>query len=214
LKGIKTKAEQNSDYRAMLQYLQSRDAVPEIKSGYLPDPIDAVFSSANLPLIGAVGKGQIKINREIRGPEYETFLGPSTLTHEMTHATDRQLQEQAGEQSGMFSKGNRFTDAYEKLVGPGGMREGKKRLELAQKHYPKFVSGNRDYRALPSEIAAHGVGNYAGPTTADNAPPHVDATAATEFQILLGLARRNSGDPKKRAKGGAVTKPKKKSVGS
>jgi hypothetical protein len=149
-----------------------------------------------------VGKGDIKINREISGPEYEKFLGPSTLAHEMTHATDRQLQEQDREQSGMFSKGNQFTDAYQKMVGSGGMREGKKRTELARKYYPEFVSGNRDYRATPYEIVAHGVGKYAGPTTADDAPPHVDATAATEFQILLDLARRNSDSAvKKRAKG-------------
>ena len=197
IKNIKSKAEKNEGYRAMLEYLQSRDAVPDVETGYLPYGTDAVFSTTKLP----IGSGTIKINKDIVGSKYKGGIGPSTLTHEMTHAADRQLEQQASEQSGLFSKGNKFTEAYEKMVGSGGMRDGKKRTELARKISPKFVLQNEDYRATPYEIAAHGVGNYAGPTTADDAPPHVDATAATEFQILLDLARRNSGNAVKRAEG-------------
>jgi hypothetical protein len=200
IKDIKNKAEQNEDYRGLLQYLQSRDAVPDVKTGNLPYGVDAVFNTIKLP----IGSGTIKINKDIVGSDYKGDIGPSTLTHEMTHATDRQLEQQAGEQSGLFSKGNKFTDAYTKMVGPGGMRSGEKRTELARKIRPKWAAENKDYRATPYEIAAHGVGNYAGPTTADNAPPHIDATAATEFQILLDLARRNSGAAVKRAEGTPV----------
>ena len=197
IQSIKNKAEQNSDYRSMLEFLKSRDAVPDIKTGYLPYGTDAVFSTTKLP----IGSGTIKISKDIVGSDYKGDVGPSTLAHEMAHATDRQLEQQASEQSGIFKKGNKFTDAYQKLVGPGGMRSGEKRTELARKAYPKWASETKDYRSTPYEIAAHGVGNYAGPTTSDRAPPHVDATAATEFQILLDLARRNSGAPVKRADG-------------
>ena len=204
IKSIKNKAEQNEDYRAMLEYLKSRDAVPDVRTGNLPYGIDAVFSSMKLPFVGGVGRGDIKLNRDLAGLtelDWKKDIGPSTLAHEMAHAADRQFEQQAGEQTGIFSKGNNFTDAYGKLVGSGGMREGRRRRDLALKYHPEWAAANRDYRSTPYEIAAHGVGKYAGPTTADDAPPHIDATAATEFQILLDLARRNSKPAVKRAEG-------------
>ena len=197
LKDIRSRAEEDTNYRAMLEYLQSRDAVPDIRTEYLPDDASAVFSTIKLP----IGRGAIKINKDLVGSNRGARIGPSTLAHEMAHAADRQMQQQAGEQTGLFSKGNAFTDAYEKMVGPGGMREGDKRTELARKYHSKWAEKNKDYRAAPYEIAAHGVGNYAGPTTASKGPLHVDATAATEFQILLDLARRNSKGAVKRAEG-------------
>lgn len=201
----KSKAEQNEDYRAMLEYLKSRDAVPDVKTGRMPSHIDAVFSSMKLPFVGNVGRGTIKINEDLTSSDYKKGTGPSTLAHEMAHAVDRQFEKQAGEQTGIFSRGNAFTDAYEKMVGSGGMREGRRRADLARKYHPEWVAANRDYRATPYEIAAHGVGKYAGATNADDAPPHVDATAATEFQILLDLAKRNSKPAAKRAKGSPET---------
>jgi hypothetical protein len=196
LKDIRSRAEEGADYRAMLEYLQSRGAVPDIRAQQLLGA-DAMFSTIKLP----IGRGVIKINKDLVGSNRGATIGPSTLAHEMAHAADRQMQQQAGEQTGLFSKGNQFTDAYERLVGPGGMREGDKRTELARKYHSKWVEKNKDYRAAPYEIAAHGVGNYAGPTTASKGPLHVDATAATEFQILLDLARRNSKGAVKRAEG-------------
>jgi hypothetical protein len=197
LKDIRSRAEEGTDYRAMLEYLQSRDAVPDIRTEYLPDDASAVFSTIKLP----TGRGAIKINKDLVGSNRGARIGPSTLAHEMAHAADRQMQQQAGEQTGLFSKGNQFTDAYERLVGPGGMRDGQRRADLARKYHRGWVEQNKDYRAAPYEIAAHGVGNYAGPTTASKGPLHVDATAATEFQILLDLARRNSKGAVKRAEG-------------
>jgi len=197
LKDIRSRAEEGTDYRAMLEYLQSRDAVPDIRTEYLPDDASAVFSTIKLP----IGRGAIKLNKDLVGSNRGARIGPSTLAHEMAHAADRQMQQQAGEQTGLFSKGNQFTDAYERLVGPGGMREGQRRADLARKYHRGWVEQNKDYRAAPYEIAAHGVGNYAGPTTASKGPLHVDATAATEFQILLDLARRNSKGAVKRAEG-------------
>ena len=197
IEDIKNKAEKNEDYRGILRYLQSRDAVPDVETGYLPRGTDAVFNTVRLP----IGSGTIKINRDIVGSDYKGDVGPSTLAHEMTHAADRQLEQQASEQGRFFKKGNNFTDAYKKMVGAGGMREGEKRTEAARKMYPKWASENRDYRSTPYEITAHGIGNFSGSTTADGAPPHIDATAATEFQILLDLAQRNSGNAVKRSEG-------------
>jgi hypothetical protein len=111
---------------------------------------------------------------------------PATLTHEIAHAADRQLEQQASEQS-MFGKSNEFTEAYEKMVGP----EGQNRTELARRLYPEWAADNRLYRADPKEIAAHGMGAFSGPSGQDPAPRHVDATAATELQILTDLAKRH-----------------------
>lgn len=197
LEDAKSRAEKDENYRAMLEYLRSRDAVPDVKVGYLPEGFDAVFNATKLP----IGSGTIKFNKNIIGSDYKAGIGPSTMAHEMAHATDRQMQQQANEQTRFFRKGNAFTDAYEKLVGPGGMRGGERRLDLARRFHPEWVSENKGYRATPHEIAAHGVGNYAGPSTTDKSPPHVDATAATEFQILLDLARRNLKGAVKRAEG-------------
>jgi len=96
------------------------------------------------------------------------------------------MKQQAIEQ-GMFGDSNQFTEAYEKLVG----QEGRNRTELARRLKPEWAAENRLYRADPKEIAAHGVGAFAGPTLQTRGPRHVDATAATELRILMDLAQRN-----------------------
>jgi len=172
-------ARQNDMYPDIEKYLQTRDAMPDVQiSSNLPEGTNGMFSSINLP----IGSGQLKINKST--PKQ---ILPSVLTHEMAHAADRQMMQQAMEQ-GMFGKSNQFTEAYQKLVG----LEGRNRTDLARKINPDWASDNQYYRALPQEIAAHGVGAFSGPNTQDRAPKHVDATAATEFQILLDLAQRNA----------------------
>jgi hypothetical protein len=143
----------------------------------MPGGTNGIYTSDNLNL----GSGTIKINKDTA-----KALVPSVLTHEMTHAADRQMKQQAMEQS-MFGNGNQFTEAYEKMVGP----EGRNRTLLLRKRYPEFELDNRYYRSEPKEVAAHGIGAYSGPNIQDRAPRHVDATAATEFQILMDLAQRN-----------------------
>jgi hypothetical protein len=172
-------ARQGDAYQDIEKYLQTRDAMPDVQiSSNLPEGTNGMFSSVNLP----IGSGQLKINKIT--PKQ---ILPSVLTHEMAHAADRQMMQQAMEQ-GMFGKNNQFTEAYEKLVGP----KGRNRTDLARKLNPEWASDNQFYRAIPQEIAAHGIGAFSGPNTQDRAPKHVDATAATEFRILLDLAQRNA----------------------
>jgi len=178
VEALKNTASQNDAYQKIAQYLENRDAMPDIQiSSNMPEGTNGMFSSVNFP----IGSGQLKIN-----PITPKQVRPSVLTHEMAHAADRQMMQQAMEQS-MFGNSNQFTDAYKKMVGP----EGQNRTQLARELNPDWASDNRLYRALPQEIAAHGVGAFAGPNMQDRAPKHVDATAATEFQILLDLAQRN-----------------------
>lgn len=174
----KDTARKGEAYQELEQYLQSRNAVPDIKvTNYLPEGTHGLFSSDRTN----IATGTIKVNKNVP----EMFM-PSTIAHEMTHAADRQMMQQAKEQ-GMFGNGNQFTEAYEKMVGP----EGRNRTQLLRKRYPEFEEDNRYYRADPKELAAHAIGTYSGPAMQDGAPRHVDATAATEFQILMELAQRN-----------------------
>ena len=174
----KDTARKGEAYQELEKYLQSRGEMPSIKIGsYLPDETHGVFFSDR----ANIGTGDIKINKNL----HDMYV-PSTIAHEVTHAADRQMKQQAMEQ-GMFGKSNQFTEAYEKMVGP----EGRNRTQLLRKRYPEFEEDNRYYRSRPDEVAAHGIGAYSGPAMQDRAPRHVDATAATEFRILMDLAQRN-----------------------
>jgi len=181
LEGMQNKARENEMYRATEKYLNSRGQMPDIKiSRFLPDEANAEFNSMRLPL----GSGTIKVNKDVIVSDFKKDIGPALLAHEITHAADRQMKQQAIEQR---YKGTKFAEAYEKLVGP----EGRNRLEPAKRADYEWAQGNRFYRSTPEEIAAHGVGAFSGPMLQDRAPLHVDPTAATEFQILLDLAQRD-----------------------
>lgn len=178
VEALQNAARKGEAYQELEKYLQSRDAMPDVKiTTNLPEGTNGLFNSDTLN----IGSGTVKIYKDT-----PKAAAPSTLTHEMTHAADRQMRQQAIEQ-GMFGKSNKYTEAYEKLVGS----EGRNRAELARMLKPEWEEANRHYRASPKEIAAHGVGAFAGPTLQDRGPRHVDATAATELRILMDLAQRN-----------------------
>ena len=171
-------ARKGEAYQGLEKYLQARNAMPTVKiSDNMPYGTNGLFTAD----VTNIGDGFLQINKNT-----DKNNVPSVLTHEMTHAADRQMKQQAMEQ-GMFGKSNQFTEAYEKLVGP----EGVNRTKIARKINPEWTSDNQYYRSDPKEIVAHGVGSFAGSNTQDRAPRHVDATAATEFQILMDLAQRN-----------------------
>jgi hypothetical protein len=170
--------EKGEAQQALETYLQSRDEMPSIRMNRrMPEGMYGEFTSDNTN----IGSGSIRLSRDT-----PKAVLPSLLTHELTHAADRQMMQQAIEQ-GMFGKSNQYTEGYEKLVGP----EGRNRTKLARRLRPEWAEDNRYYRSSPKEIAAHGVGAFAGPNMQERAPRHVDATAATEFRILMDLAQRN-----------------------
>lgn len=179
---IQAAARRDPSYQSIEKYLQTRDAVPTIKMGSLPEGTGGVFNGDKLALFN----GTIRLNEDIPTAPHKKGIGPSVLAHEMAHAADQQMRKQFLEQR---LKGNQFTEAYEKLVGP----EGSARTQLARMLNPEWASENRTYRASPQELAGHGVGAFAGPNTQDRAPRHVDASAAQDFQVLLELAQRHAG---------------------
>lgn len=186
LEKVQSEARQGEAYRQMEQYLKARDAMPNIVAKKLPEPINAQFTAMRMP----AGSGRIELHND---PDVLRVIGPSVMAHELAHAAERQMGQQASEESSVFGGKSQFAEAYDKLVGRGPFVSGKKRAEFARKIAPDWAAFNREYRASPAEIGAHGVGAFApSKNMQDSAPLHVDATAATEFQILLDLAQRNA----------------------
>ena len=112
-----------------------------------------------------------------------------TAVHELTHAADDAMYRQTKQAS------QQFADAYAKLIykyGRGVAPSEFNATALAKRIAPAWQQENSSYRASNLEIPAFGVGNHSSPLPVANpAPSHIDATAATEFMILLDLAVRD-----------------------
>lgn len=190
-------AEKDPSYLALQTYLQSRNAVPEVKVGYA-DGNKAVFKTNSL-LGGDLPKnGQIEIGYNYAQP------GPTAtgrLTHETTHAADEamsrqfngRVQDMGGSWRNIPWNVNQFADAYRKMnLDPNNLKENP-RQDLAAQFYPEWLKEQAKYRANRMELPAHALGNFAEGYADNPAPPHVDASAATDFMVLLELAQRDSG---------------------
>jgi len=185
-------------YQEMVDYLMQRRSLPNIEQKYLGPGTYGEFAipaRARSPLPPA-GVIRIHMNPTLEG-------GVNTLTHETTHAAERQLQKQYSEEKypGVVGYGkNQFTDAYEKLSFNLYADKDKGRnppQDLMQKLDRLWTAQYDDYRSTTSEARAFGVGNSTTPKNMmppENAPPHIDSTLATEFMILLDLAKRSMKD--------------------
>lgn len=159
-------------YQQLMGYLQQRKAVPEISPEPAPTGASGAFSyGGDLPLPGILRFG--------RGADF------GTLTHELTHAADRQLVDQFyGQLNSRKEPADRqFDQAYRKLLGWEG------REKMVDALAPGWRAKEDPYRTSSTELGAYAVGNMAG-RPAWSAPPHVDSTLATEAAILLELASR------------------------
>ena len=179
------------EYQQMMDYLMARRSVPPVQLNYLGGNVAGVFEDP----------GATVTSRTPAGPNgritVDSHLGTRTLVHETTHATQRQLAQQYSEEKyphGVYNfwrapDDTVFTDAYEKLRLHNGGPGGKDPLEVLA---PKWKQAEADYRSTFPEAPAFGVANSAIPEQANQpGPPHVDATLATEFLILLDLATRS-----------------------
>lgn len=114
----------------------------------------------------------------------------SDMLHELTHAAQFALERQFRK-----SESNQFTEAYSKLVGTSTV-EGQQVDSVVTKLDPKSSKQMRPYRRAPVELQAFAVADSVYPdqkiveTRQPN--PHVNATLATEFMILLDLAERDA----------------------
>jgi hypothetical protein len=184
-------------YNDVMDFLASRQAVPEITQTYLGPSMGGQFISG----WGEPKNGRIELN-------YETT--PSTLLHELTHAADRQISHQASKledrnrketpildyirgKTVLTPEEERFAMGYRKLhYDPTKDYKDPARYprqELVKKLAPEWAKENYDYRSGDGELVAYGMGSTV-PRRSNRAPLHVDPTMATEFSILLDLAQR------------------------
>jgi hypothetical protein len=134
-------------------------------------------------------RGLLKINRNPESTNPENVI--PTLTHEMTHATHRQLDRQYAE---LYYKKNKtdiekqFMNNYEKIIG---FKEPAISNQI-QQMAPDFAKNKSNYRATGREAMAFGLENSVFPENifASNAPSHVDPTMATQLMLLLEQAQR------------------------
>ena len=187
------RAAQFPQYGKLVDYLSARRMMPPIKTQVFY-PYKGEFEQN--PLIGGPLPQTGKIT--IRSGQ-----GPSTVIHELTHAADAQMRNQYYEIKNQEKQGiklspeqKQFVDAFEKLVykqsGIIGWRLYEyNRRKTAEKLAPDWLKQQRGYRSSDDELPAFGMGNAVhGTKKWPDAPPHVDPTYATEFSVLMDLARR------------------------
>lgn len=180
---------QSPQYGALIDYLSARRMTPPIVQTSLPSGATGEFTypgwSPDVPKTGRV--------------DLSYGAGPNTVVHELTHAADRQMSMQYDElrkkskKQELTPEEQQFMSGYEKLVYTPGEMFGRKpmvtRTETAQRIAPEWASKKKDYRSTSGELAGFGMGSTVSRNMSP-APLHVDPTYATEFSILMDLARR------------------------
>lgn len=186
-------ATDSPEYRALADYLMTRRAMPELNT---VAPLGDTRGQMEYPGWGTSdvpSRGRLSINWRI--PEDRAT---STLTHEMTHAAHRQWGEQMLDISRRLRSNpetvtddeRRFYDAYDKIFGTAGPVKGI--AGMVNSFAPSWGKSEAGYRASNDEVLPFGVGNMQAFPGTYAAPPHVDASAATEAMILNELAVRAS----------------------
>jgi hypothetical protein len=195
-------------YDQLVSYLVSRNALPNVSAEYLNEATDGQFTTNTAFGNKLPPNGEIFINKaNLKNTPTKELL--NTLSHETTHAADRQLTNQWYEiaaKKNRTKEEDRFLDAYNKLSYGYSPKEDKeatflsrekfvsRAAELASKLNPEWTKENSTYRASGTELSAFGVGNSLFPTPSGRAsfspPEHLDATLATERSILLDAAMR------------------------
>lgn len=188
LQELLTQAAVSPQYGALVDYLTARRMLPPISLGGTGSASGAfesnTFFSNNLPKTGVVKVGY--------------GVGPSTLVHELTHAADRQINSQYYElknkRGDLTPAEQQFMQAYERLSHKSPSFSDRsvvdQRKNMAEKLAPTWAAKNSDYRATNVELPAWGMGSTVYPNYDSPAPRHLDPTMATEFSILMDLARR------------------------
>lgn len=153
----------------ILAYLVAANKLPQSSVQKLPDQTYGVYSPR-----------ENTIRLQDFTSDYWRDAYPNVATHEMVHAAQNAMDKQ----NGLFAS-EQFSSAVSKLTTQGPA------VALS----PLWAEANR-YRSSPLEAQAFGVAEHAAPSPQLKkvfpAPPaHLDATAATEFMILLDLAMRD-----------------------
>ena len=187
---ILQKASDNPEYQALANYLMSRRAMPQMQREYLGDNTLGSFVTPGLFSSGKVpDTGILKINRF---SEYQNPTGVvPTMTHEMTHAAERQMIKQYYEVKKKRDKNeleSKFIDNFQKIIGSSKPEISNWLKSVA----PDFAKQGEGYRSTSTEGLAFGLQNAAFPNTESQryAPEHIDPTIATSLMLLLDQAQR------------------------
>jgi hypothetical protein len=185
LQQLLQQAAESPQYGELVDYLSARRMMPPIEQKYGARgefSRNTAFGNT-LPKTGVVSLG------------YNAT--PSTVVHELTHAADKQLDAQyytLRNKRNLTPQEQQFMQAYEKLVYSPGQMFGQKsestRGNVARTIAPEWANEARGYRATGSELAAFGMGSTVAPNVHYPAPAHIDPSYATEFSILLDMARK------------------------
>lgn len=178
-------AANSSQYGDLVEFLASRRVMPEMK--YRPGISGEFVSGWGMPNRGEINLGM--------------SATPGTVVHELTHAADRQISQQyydLAKKRKLDPLEKQFVQTYEKLVfSPDkSQRDPEKypRTAMAERLAPEWAKRERGYRSTPGEMVAFGMGRPVDEAQrympSNIAPPHVDPTMATEFSVLLDIAKR------------------------
>lgn len=186
---LRETAEAGPQYGELVDYLSARRMMPPIKQQALGSVGEFEWPQASNKAIPQTGIVKLSLR-----------ANPNTLVHELTHAAQRQIELQY---SGLLRKSQsdkltepekQFMNAYEKLIHTRwrlfGNNPEHTQLQTAQRIAPEWAKSKSNYRSTGSELAAFGMGSAISPNTGYPAPLHIDPSYATEFSILLDLARR------------------------
>ena len=120
----------------------------------------------------------------------------NTLTHEMTHAADRQLHKLYGElhnrKNNLTPTEQQFFDTWSKLEWPGKDKQGHISAfsaVIAKSIAKNWYDKNKDYRSTDNELKAFAMGD-SSTKTGYGTPAHVNSTIATTFRQALALAAK------------------------
>lgn len=198
-------ASERPEYAAVAEYLAARNATPPVSFGYLSPDTSGTFSTNGFFNGGKYpATGAIKLNSEFLDRAYAPTNAIPTLTHEMTHAAQREMSRQTDQKDIANPEANQqFLDAYKKLVYDRNSPSKGKFAQnvLAERLNPAWSRNNEEYRASVSELPAWAIANVMGGYDSYKAPAHLNPTLATEYQILLDLATRDAkANPNKKAR--------------
>lgn len=160
----------NPTLKELISLLDMQQKLPKVQADYLGGTHGSYTPSQN----------EITLNRRMLAPDL-----PPTLTHEMSHALDKQM-------------GNDFYDIHRKLLNfkDTAKEEEERFKEGYEKLLPEKTNFKKDperpYRYSNSELRSFGVERAAFPKSRDVNPvePHVDFTMATEAAVLRDLYLR------------------------
>ena len=194
-------ASERPEYAALAEYLQSRNAMPPISFGFMPDSTagkfvqQGIFSSSNIPATGKINLTDAFLRRG-----FDPTSAIPTLTHELTHATQKEMIGQKLQKNVVDPEAKQqFLDAYKKLSYDPSKRgvEAFRESSLSNKLNPEWYDKNQGYRSSVEELPAWAMGDVTNRNPlidydSYKSPAHLNATLATERQILLDLATRDA----------------------